>query len=44
MGSAGSNVWILLGIALPKRSEDTHSSLLMISWHLVILYFSLLEE
>lgn len=36
MDSAGHKVWILLGIALPKSSGDTHSTL-MISWHLMML-------
>lgn len=39
MDSAGCKVWVLLGIALPRRSGDTHSPLLMISWCLRIFLF-----
>lgn len=39
MDSAGHKVWILFGIALPRRSGDTHSTLLMISWCLMISLF-----
>lgn len=39
MDSAGCKVWVLLGIALPRRNGDTHSPLLMISWCLRIFLF-----
>lgn len=38
LDSAGCKVWILLSISLPKRSRDTHCTLLrMISWCLMML-------
>lgn len=39
MDSAECKVGILLGIALPKMNGDTHSTLLMVSWRLMIFLF-----